>query len=57
MDFLREIFSNECRDDLRKLLEDGSISKDWLPVFLDLASREKNEERMAELLEYQAAMG
>lgn len=57
MDFVREIFSNECREELRSLLEDGSISRDWFPVLLDLASKEKDEELTAELLEYQAAMG
>ena len=49
---VREIFSDECREDLLELLTNKDISKESFPLFFELASKENNAELTAQLLEY-----
>ena len=53
---VKEIFSDECKDDLKELFANKSISKNSFPVFFDLAAKENNAELTARLLEYKASL-
>lgn len=56
-EFVREIFSEENRDEFHDLLKKKQISKDAYPVFFDLAQKEGSAELTAELLEYKNVLG
>ena len=56
-EFVREIFSEENRDEFHDLLKKKQISKDAYPVFFDLAQKANSAELTAELLEYKNSLG
>lgn len=56
IEFVREIFSDENREDLEKLLSNKCISKDSFPIFYDLASKENNAGVTAQLREYKNSL-
>ncbi len=56
VEFASEIFSEESREDLLKLLAGKCITRELLPAFLDLAAKENNAELTAILTEYKAVL-
>ena len=56
VEFVKEIFTDESKDELRELLAQKCISKDSSPVFFNLAMEENNTELTAMLLVYKDSL-
>ncbi len=56
VEFLREIFADEYREELHELLANRYIRKEVFDLFFDFAIQENNAEVIAELSEYKASM-
>ena len=56
IEFVMEVFSDESRKDLRKLLKNRAVSKEYYPVFFELGRRVNNTKLSAKLLSYKKAL-